>query len=112
NTRGAYADIFWFTFFHELGHILLHGVKEGFVDYKGKAKDAKENEADEFAANSLIYPSEYEKLIRSPLNRSTVSSFAKSIGVPMSIVLGRLAHENKAQWSQIAGYRDRLIIQP
>jgi len=112
NTRGAYADIFWFTFFHELGHIVLHGVKEKFIDYKGKAKDQKEKEADEFAANTLISPTEYKNLINSPLNRATVSSFAHSVGIHMSIVLGRLAHESKAKWSQIANFRDRLTINP
>ncbi len=27
-------DIFWFTFFHEAGHILLHGSKEIFLECK------------------------------------------------------------------------------
>ena len=27
-------DQFWFTFFHECGHILLHGKKEGFLEGK------------------------------------------------------------------------------
>lgn len=112
NTRGAYADIFWFTFFHELGHILLHGVKEEFIDYKGKEKDQKEREADQFAADTLISPSEYKRLVHSPLNRSSVTSFARSVGVHMSIVLGRLAHEDRARWSQIASFRDRLTINP
>lgn len=43
---------FWFTFFHETGHILLHGKKDIFleeVNYTDKSK-RKEEEADEFAA--------------------------------------------------------------
>jgi addiction module HigA family antidote len=42
---------FWFTFFHEVGHILLHGKKEVFleqIEYKDKDME-KEREADEFA---------------------------------------------------------------
>ncbi len=27
-------DVFWFTFFHEAGHILLHGKKDIFLEYK------------------------------------------------------------------------------
>ena len=27
-----YADIFWFTLFHEIGHILKHGKKASFID--------------------------------------------------------------------------------
>jgi HTH-type transcriptional regulator/antitoxin HigA len=113
NTRGAYSDIFWFTFFHELGHILLHGVKERFVDYQKKEKDSKEKEADIFAANSLIPPSEYKDLLAiRPLNRLTVGSFARASGIHISIVLGRLAHEGKAKWNQIGNFRDKLIINP
>jgi HTH-type transcriptional regulator / antitoxin HigA len=44
-------DIFWFTFFHEAGHILLHGKKDIFlegIEYSDKDM-AKEAEADEFA---------------------------------------------------------------
>lgn len=42
---------FWFTFFHEVGHILLHGKKEIFLEnIKYADKDEiKEKEADEFA---------------------------------------------------------------
>lgn len=44
-------DIFWFTFFHEAGHILLHGKKDIFlenIDYSEKDR-LKEQESDEFA---------------------------------------------------------------
>lgn len=43
---------FWFTFFHEAGHILLHGKKDIFLEkVKYSDKDLiKEKEADEFAA--------------------------------------------------------------
>ncbi len=44
-------DIFWFTFFHEAGHILKHGKKDVFleeVEYSDK-DIKKEREADEFA---------------------------------------------------------------
>jgi len=46
-------DSFWFTFFHEAGHILLHGKKDIFlekVDYSDKNLE-KEREADDFANN-------------------------------------------------------------
>ena len=47
---------FWFTFFHEAGHILLHGKKGFFVDNNtGQSTDKTEIEADDFARN-LLYP--------------------------------------------------------
>ncbi|WP_103649807.1 ImmA/IrrE family metallo-endopeptidase [Campylobacter concisus] len=46
-----------FTIAHEIGHILLHHIKndEYFVDYRNKERyDSKEFEADNFAANLLM----------------------------------------------------------
>jgi len=49
--REKRSNKFWFSFFHEAGHILLHGKKEIFlekIDYKDKDL-LKEKEADVFA---------------------------------------------------------------
>ena len=35
--RGSWADIFWFSLFHELAHILLHDKRMTFIE----AGDAK-----------------------------------------------------------------------
>jgi HTH-type transcriptional regulator / antitoxin HigA len=53
NPRGKSNDRFWFTFFHEAGHILNDSKKETYidVDYKG---DAGEKGANRFAASHLI----------------------------------------------------------
>jgi HTH-type transcriptional regulator / antitoxin HigA len=111
NTKGSCGDIFWFTFFHELGHIVLHGVKERFVDYTGNAIDDKEKEANDFSANVLIPPAEYRAFIRKgTITQADVVSFAKSIGVDPGIVFGRLAHDKIAQWRQVASARRRLAI--
>ncbi|NIM24683.1 MAG: ImmA/IrrE family metallo-endopeptidase, partial [Armatimonadetes bacterium] len=58
-----YDDIFWFSLFHELGHILLHGKRDIFVETKHMEKNDKEREADRFAANRLIPPSDYKQLL-------------------------------------------------
>ncbi|NIM04678.1 MAG: HigA family addiction module antidote protein, partial [Armatimonadetes bacterium] len=58
-----YDDIFWFSLFHELGHILLHGKRDVFVETEDMEKNDKEREADRFAANRLIPPSDYKQLL-------------------------------------------------
>ena len=111
NTKGAFSDIFWFTFFHELGHILFHGVKGEFVDYNGKAKDEKEKEADKFASDTLIPINDYKNfLMIKPLSPLKIKSFAESIGVSSGIVLGRMAHDGMVNWRKIARLRERLTI--
>ncbi len=52
STRNISAETFRFTFFHEAGHILLHGKKDVFlesVEYS-ESDQTKEKEADDFAA--------------------------------------------------------------
>lgn len=96
----------WFTFFHELGHILLHGHRQLFVvdNAAGEMGDevidpvmAKyEKEADRFAADTLIPPAELAKLpLHNPdkLTNELIQDFAKSIGIHPGIVIGRLQHD-------------------
>jgi addiction module HigA family antidote len=64
--HGKY-DLFWFPFFHEIGHILLHGKKDVFledIEYASLEKD-KEKEADEFAAKILLTSKEESEIIPS-----------------------------------------------
>lgn len=111
NTKGSYSDIFWFTFFHEIGHILLHGIKDQFIDYTGMDKDEKEREADEFASETLIPQREYDKLLSMVvLNATRIDSFAHLNGIGKSIVYGRLAHDKVVSWKTIGRLRQKLVI--
>jgi HTH-type transcriptional regulator/antitoxin HigA len=111
NTKGSFSDIFWFTFFHEIGHILLHGIKDQFVDYNGMDKNDKEKEADEFASETLIPEIEYKKLLSmGRSNTMHIGAFARLNGIGKSIVYGRLAHDNFVSWKTIGHLREKLLI--
>ena len=59
-------DSFWFTFFHEAGHILLHGRKDIFledIEYTDKNL-AKEAEADEFAVKWTFSKEQEAELLK------------------------------------------------
>lgn len=88
-------DIFWFNFFHELGHILLHGKKEIFLEKAGCFDQdiIKEQEADKFAANQLLSQSEEQAIIDSgDYSVKAVKSAALKYGTHPSIIVGRLQH--------------------
>jgi HTH-type transcriptional regulator / antitoxin HigA len=100
------GEQFWFTFFHELGHILLHRHRQLFVvdNAAGEMGDevvdpvmAKyEEEADRFAADTLIPPAELAKLpLHKPeeLTNELIQDFAKSIEIHPGTVIGRLQHD-------------------
>jgi Zn-dependent peptidase ImmA (M78 family) len=93
-------DHLWFTFFHEAGHIVLHGRKDIFIETKG-IDDTKEKEADEFARDILIPPDLYERFIsQGNFSAPTIQRFAHSIGIAPGIVVGRLQYDKVIPYSQ------------
>lgn len=84
-------DQLWFTLFHELGHVLLHGDKELYL--KGERTTA-EDEADSWASDLLIPPAVAAQLPRDR-NLATVRAIAADLGIAPSIVLGRIQRETK-----------------
>ena len=90
STRHKRHDVSWFTFFHEIGHLLLHSKKDTFIN-DGDSAASVEQEADAYASQVLI-PREHEAELGSLHSEGDVKRFAKSIGVSPGIVVGRLQH--------------------
>lgn len=89
-------DHFWFTFFHEAGHLLLHGKKEFFIDTTESPVDEKEAEANAFAADILAPPSDYNAFcMQSLFTEASIVPFASRLGIAPGIIVGRLQHEKK-----------------
>jgi len=89
-------DHFWFTFFHEAAHILLHGKnrKSLFIDDTKMGTNEREDEANRFAAGVLIPESEYQSFVRKGLfYEEHIVAFAKELGIAAGIVVGRLQHD-------------------
>ena len=89
-------DIFWFSFFHELGHILLHGKKDIFIDgiSELKGEKDKEAEADEFASNKLV-PREIVKQLnknRDKFSDSWILEISKTENIHPAFLIGRMHH--------------------
>lgn len=95
-------DSFWFTFFHEAGHILIHGKKDIFlekVDFSDKDLQ-KEKEADEFAVKwTLTAVEEAEILAAAPLNDEAIKVYAKKFNTHPAIIIGRLQYKKLIPYS-------------
>ena len=91
-------DYFWFAFFHEAAHVLLHSKKETFID-DGSDNDIVEDEANKFAADLLIPPDRAPELSGLATD-SDVRAFASEIGVAAGIVVGRLQHDGLWGWNR------------
>ena len=95
--RGSWADIFWFSLFHELGHILLHGGRrETIIEDESFTveQQAREDEADAFARNLLMPAAAYVRFVdNGNFYPDAVATFAREIGIDAGIVVGRLQHD-------------------
>lgn len=96
---GKTNDRFWFTFFHEAAHILLHAnskeeKKSIFLDDPNAAhtEDPKEHEANQWAGNLLI-PEEHAERLPRLTCKAMILAFANEIDVHPGIVVGRLQHD-------------------
>ncbi len=90
-------DNFWFTLFHELGHVKQHlssASSAGFIDtdIDGASEKEIEREADQFALNAFLSEEEWDRL--SHLNYADeIKAAAKKLAIDPAIIAGRLRRE-------------------
>jgi HTH-type transcriptional regulator/antitoxin HigA len=92
-------DQFWFSFFHEAGHLILHEKRIFFIDTEGQLKSEEENEADTYASNILISTDEAKKLSGLGADESEIRKFAEKIGIAPGIIVGRMQREKLLVWN-------------
>ena len=93
---GKTNDKFWFAFFHEAAHILLHADNKQNIFLDNLISDLsdslQEQEANQWAANKLI-PQERTADLFKIQSSDDLERFAHSINIHPGIVVGRLQHE-------------------
>ena len=103
-------DHLWFTFFHEVAHVLRHGKTHVWIEGSTTTPDdPKEAEADQFSRDVLVPPSAAREL--AVLRTETaVREFAARIGVAPGIVVGRLQHDEYWPHSRGNALKRRLAL--
>lgn len=86
-------DSFWFTFFHEAAHLVLHEDRL-FLEWPDKREidNHEEAEANIFAGQLLIPSSEEKALLALPHDYRSIMRFAKNLSISPGIVVGQLQH--------------------
>lgn len=86
-------DSFWFTFFHEASHLVLHENRL-FLEWTDQRElnNEEEAEADNFAGQMLIPPLEEAALQALSHDHRSIMRFAKSLSISPGIVVGQLQH--------------------
>ncbi|MCF8421017.1 MAG: HigA family addiction module antidote protein [Melioribacteraceae bacterium] len=110
--RGSWADIFWFSLFHEIAHLLLHSKNQVFIesDKKKFISEKLEAEANEFAADNLIDPKTYKNFIKeNSFFKQDIIKFADELKIHPGIVVGRLQHDGLIDPSWHNDLREKYI---
>lgn len=94
-------DHLWFSFFHEAGHILLHGKKMMFIDMDKMLTDEQEDEANRFSRDVLIPPALAMQLLELRPHEIDVLAFSKHAQIAPGIVVGRMQNERLLGWNQL-----------
>lgn len=101
-------DHFWFTFFHEAGHLILHGQRAVFVEEVGKSRliSQEEEEANNFAGEILI-PSylRTQLMMVAVSNKRSIIGFAATAGISAGIVIGQLQHAGWIEHNRMNTYK-------
>ncbi len=109
--RHKTADHFWFTFYHEAGHVLLHNKKEVFLeDFEGYTPDEqKEEEANVFAAKQLLPMKALDEL---PLDFTEVDviNLANKHNTHPGIVVGRIHRLKRRHYSFGTGLKQKINL--
>jgi len=90
--RRLNADTFWFTLFHEIGHIINGDYGNSFDKEKGVQEEA----ADKYAEDMLIPLENYQEFLsKRRFDIQSIRNFANQINRDPGIVLGRLQNDRK-----------------
>lgn len=106
-------DQFWFTFFHEAGHIILHEKKllnfeeESITEISEKFKQ-EEEEANLFAEEVLIPYQLKKKFSLINGNKKNLISFSIEANISPGIVVGQLQNKKIISQSYLNGYKRRF----
>lgn len=98
--RGLSEDKFWFTVFHEIGHLLLHGART-FVDAEMDGVDDAEREANDFASRCIVPEQNAVEFEQLEPSKEKVVRFSVRIGVSPGLTVGQMQHRNMIRHDQL-----------
>lgn len=102
STKGKFFDIFWFTFFHEISHILINSNKTYFID------SDEEFAADEMSQNLLIDRGKYMRFLKGEINNNSIVDFATELDIAPGLIVGRLQHDRIINYSDYNYLKSRI----
>jgi HTH-type transcriptional regulator/antitoxin HigA len=107
SSRYLSDDQFWFTVFHEIGHLVLHTHRELILEGVDASSEVEENQANSFAEHAIV-PAEYRSAFNSlRSNTDQVVRFARRLGVAPGLVVGQMQFHRLIGANQLNGLKRR-----
>lgn len=105
-------DQFWFTLFHECGHLVESAGRRDFVDAPTDVGSAsasgEELIADQFARDTLIPAYDFAELVgNADFGPDAVRAFARAIDIAPGIVVGRLQQDRHVEPNKLNFLKQR-----
>ncbi len=112
--KGKKADGFWFTFFHEIAHLVTH-AKKLYISYEKNGEcgfDEEEVEANKIAGEWLISNDDFDYFLElyDYGKKDDIIQYSNSIGIAPCILVGRLMHENVIGYNYYHDLRPSFVI--
>lgn len=107
SARHLTDDHLWFTFYHECAHLILHRETRLFIEAENTSRDAKEEAANEFAAQELLTHDVRESLTKVPLSTDGILRLASRGGVAPGIIVGQLQKMGRLKQERLNGLKRR-----
>ncbi len=107
-------DHFWFSLYHEAGHLLHDSKKKVYVDdEKTLTGCTTEERANRFACDMLIPPRAYKQFIDEwDGSAKAITAFAEEIGLGPGIIVGRLQHEGRLPFNRFNHLKRKTFFVP
>lgn len=103
--RDKNADIFWFSFFHEIAHIVLGHIN---MTYDSNM----EEEANKYAEETLIPNDVYQDFIKNnEISIDSINTFSNEIGINSGIVVGRLQKNGILKYNQMNELKKKYSLE-
>ena len=100
-------DHFWFSFFHEAAHLVLHGAELRIEGEGLSGASIQEGEANEFAQRIILEPEGEAALRGLPINKFAIARFARKCGVSPGIIVGQLQNRDRLSPGRFGAFKTR-----
>jgi Zn-dependent peptidase ImmA (M78 family) len=107
SVRSLSDDQFWFSLFHEIGHLLLHFDKMPILENPELKEEECEGEANEFASQVIVPMKYQEEFLSLVASKPLIIDFSKKVGVAPGLIVGQLQHFGTIRYNQMQHLKRR-----